>query len=180
MTSFRERSIPMADLSMLYKLIVLYMLNRVDFPLTNSQISEFMLGKEYTTYFTLQQVLTEMADGNLIQIESTHNRSLYHLTEVGSETLHFFENKISDAIRKDIDQYLDEKHFDLKNDTAVMSDYYKNNTGEYFVRCQIREKQSSLVDITLKVASEKEAETIVTNWYAQNQEIYAILLGALL
>ena len=106
---------------MLYKLIVLYMLNRVDFPLTNSQISEFMLGKEYTTYFTLQQVLTEMAEGELIKVESTHNRSLYHLTETGAETLSFFENKISGEIREDIDQYLEEKHYDLKNDTSIDS-----------------------------------------------------------
>ncbi len=165
---------------MLYKLIVLYMLNRVDFPLTNSQISDFMLGKEYTTYFNLQQVLSEMAEGKLIEVESTHNRSLYHLTENGVETLSFFENKIDREIREDVDQYLQEKHYDLKNDTAVVSDYYKDSNGSYFVRCQIRERQTSLVDITLKVASEKEAETIVTNWYTKNQEIYAILLGALL
>ena len=31
----------------LYKLIVLYMLNRVDFPLTKAQITDFILEKEY-------------------------------------------------------------------------------------------------------------------------------------
>ena len=41
----------------LYKLIVLYMLNKVNFPLTNAQISEFVLGREYTTYFTLQEAV---------------------------------------------------------------------------------------------------------------------------
>ena len=30
----------------LYKLIVLYMLNRVTFPLTAAQVSDFILGKE--------------------------------------------------------------------------------------------------------------------------------------
>ena len=33
------------------------MLNEVDFPLTNSQISEFILDEGYTTYFKLQQDL---------------------------------------------------------------------------------------------------------------------------
>ena len=32
----------------LYKLIILYMLNRVDFPLTNAQVGNFILEKEYT------------------------------------------------------------------------------------------------------------------------------------
>ena len=33
----------------LYKLIILYMLEKVDFPLTNAQISGFVLDKGYTT-----------------------------------------------------------------------------------------------------------------------------------
>ena len=49
----------MAETYTLYKLIVLYMLDKVDFPLTTSQISEFILEKEYTTYFKLQETLAE-------------------------------------------------------------------------------------------------------------------------
>ena len=45
----------MAEAFTLYKLIILYMLDKVDFPLTNSQISEFVLDKGYTDYFKLQQ-----------------------------------------------------------------------------------------------------------------------------
>ncbi len=40
----------------LYKLIVLYMLDRVNFPMTNAQVSDYILEKEYTNYLTLQQV----------------------------------------------------------------------------------------------------------------------------
>ena len=49
----------MSETYTLYKLIVLYMLDKVDFPLTTSQISEFILEKEYTTYFKLQETLAE-------------------------------------------------------------------------------------------------------------------------
>ena len=35
----------MSETFTLYKLIILYMLNKVDFPLTTSQISEFVLDK---------------------------------------------------------------------------------------------------------------------------------------
>ena len=34
----------------LYKLIVLYMLHKVDFPLTTSQISSFILDRDYTSF----------------------------------------------------------------------------------------------------------------------------------
>lgn len=40
----------MSDPLTLYKLIVLYMLNRVSFPLTAAQISDFILTREYTNF----------------------------------------------------------------------------------------------------------------------------------
>ena len=74
----------MAETYTLYKLIVLYMLDKVDFPLTTSQISEFILDKGYTTYFRLQETLSELTDSELLKIETTHNRTLYRLTETRS------------------------------------------------------------------------------------------------
>ena len=78
----------------LYKLIVLYMLNKVDFPLTNAQISEFILDEGYTTYFKLQQAISELIESGFIREELTHSRTFYHLTEEGAETIHFFKNGI--------------------------------------------------------------------------------------
>lgn len=51
------------------------MLNEVDFPLTNSQISEFILDEGYTTYFKLQQALSELLESGFIREESTHHRT---------------------------------------------------------------------------------------------------------
>ena len=65
----------------LYKLIILYMLDKVDFPMTTSQISEFILDQGYTNYFTLQLALADMVDYDLLRVENTHNRTLYHLTK---------------------------------------------------------------------------------------------------
>lgn len=81
----------MAEAFKLYKLIILYMLDKVDFPLTNSQISEFILNEGYTTYFKLQQALSELLDSGFIREESTHTRTFYHLTEEGEETIHYFK-----------------------------------------------------------------------------------------
>lgn len=164
----------------LYKLIVLYMLEKVDFPLTTSQISEFILDKGYTTYFKLQETLSEIVDSGLLRVETTHNRTLYHLTENGAETIQFFKNKISPAIQSDIDEFLKEKKYDLKEEVAIKSDYYLNTNHEYEVRCQIVENGFSLIDLKITVPTEIEAETIASNWSKESQEIYTSLLSQLL
>ena len=113
-------------------------------------------------------------------METTHNRTLYHLTENGAETIHFFSNKISPAIRKDIDDFLKEKQYDLKEEVSVKADYYLNTNREFEVRCQIVENGFSLIDLKLTVPTEKEAETIVRSWSHKSQEIYTSLLAELL
>ena len=131
----------MSETFTLYKLIILYMLNKVDFPLTTSQISEFVLDKGYTTYFKLQEAISELTQSELIRTETTHNRTLYHLTESGAETIHYFSNKISSAIRKDIDDFLTEKQYDLKEEVSVKADYYLNTDKN----CDEAEKRMRLL-----------------------------------
>ena len=170
----------MANSFKLYKLIILYMLSKVDFPLTNSQISEFILDEGYTTYFKLQQAISELLESGFIREEATHSRTFYHLTEEGAETIHFFKNDISPAIQQDIDTFLKEKRYELKNEVAVKADYYRTPNTEYAVRCQVIEQDSSLIDLTVTVPTEVEAETIVNNWTMKNQEIYALVMSTLL
>ena len=164
----------------LYKLIILYMLDKVDFPMTTSQISEFILDQGYTNYFTLQQALADMVDSDLLRVENTHNRTLYHLTKNGAETIRFFNKKISPEIQEDIDKFLNEKCYELKEEVSVKADYYLNTNHEFEVRCQIVENGVSLIDLKLTVPTETEAETIANNWARENQEIYTSILTKLL
>ena len=170
----------MAEAFKLYKLIILYMLDKVDFPLTNSQISEFILNEGYTTYFKLQQALSELQDSGFIREASTHTRTFYHLTEEGEETIHYFKNDISPAIQEDINSFLSNKQYELKNEVAIKADYYRNPNMEYCVRCQILERDAPLIDLTLTVPTESEAMAIAANWTQKNEKIYANLMAELL
>lgn len=163
----------------LYKLIVLYMLNRVTFPLTTAQISDFILEKEYTNFLTLQQVINELTDAEMISPQSIRNRTHLAITEEGKETLHFFQNRISDAIKNDINSYFRENEFALRNEVSVLGDYYKSTSGEYEAHLVAKDRGIKLIDITLSVPSEELASTICDNWQKKNQTIYQQLIKEL-
>ena len=156
------------------------MLQKVDFPLTNSQISDFILDKGYTSYFKLQQSISELLEANLIREEAVHNRTLYHLTEEGAQSILYFQNKISSSIKDDIHEFLKERKYELKNEVAVKTNYYRNTNQEYSVHCQVLEDSVPLIDLTVIAATEASAETIANNWNKKNQEIYAVIMAQLL
>ena len=163
----------------LYKLITLYMLDRVSFPLTKAQIGDFVLGHDYTNFLTLQQVIAELIDAELIRAKSLRNRTYLEITEEGSSTLSYFENRINDSIKEDICAFFADHEMDMRSESAVRSDYYKATSGEYEAHLVVKEKDVTVVDITLSVPDEDTAAAICTNWQTKNQSIYQYLISQL-
>ncbi len=159
----------------LYKLIIIYMLDRVNFPMTKSQVSDFVLGKEYTNFLTFQQVISELIETKLISADSIRNRTHLSITPEGRETLDFFGNRINEAIKKEIDTYLSEHEYTLRNEVSVLGDYYKSTSGEYEAQLIAKDRGIKLVEITLSVPTEDMAASICDNWQKKNQEIYEYL-----
>ena len=71
----------------LYKLIILYVLNQVTFPLTRAQISDIFLEKEYTGFLTVQQAINELTQSGLINDKTLANSTNLQITQEGRDTL---------------------------------------------------------------------------------------------
>ena len=163
----------MQDPLTLYKLIILYMLQRVDFPLTKAQISDFILEKQYTSFLTLQQVISELIDADMITAHSIRNRTHLSITKEGRQTLDFFSNEISDTIKEEINTYLKENEMTLRNEVSILADYYKSTSGEFEAHLTAKDKEVTLLDIIISVPVEETAASICDNWQKKNQEIYS-------
>ena len=168
------------DATTLYKLMVLYMLNKVNFPLSNSQIAEFMLDRQYTNYFTLQEVLNSLANDGFVQILTYRSSTQYKLTREGIDTISFFDSKISPAIREDTDKYLKENKYDLKCEVGTTSDYYKSTGGDYIVHCQVKEGNTNLIELNIAVPLEQQADAMCAKWKDASQDIYDFVIHKLM
>lgn len=164
----------------LYKLMNLYMLKQVNFPITNAQLSNFFLEREYTTYFTLQQALNELLEAGLIKMETLHNSTRYEITREGEETLEFFGKTISPAIIEDMDEYLKENRFRMRNEVGLVSDFYKSTNHDYIVHCEVREGKNVLVNINVSVPDKEQAEIMCNHWKTRSQDIYSYIMKALM
>lgn len=157
----------------LYKLMNLYMLKQVNFPLTNAQLTNFFTEHEYTTYFTLQQALNELEDAGLVHKEASHNSTRYDITKEGEETLNFFGKNISSAIIEDMDQYLKENKFRLREEVGTTADFYRGTNQDYIVHCEVRENKTTLIRLDLSVPDKEQAETMCNAWKQKPGDICA-------
>ena len=68
------------DSTTLYKLMILYMLSKVNFPLSNTQLSSFMLDKQYTDYFTFQETINSLVEDGFIRLSPKKVKKLSHFS----------------------------------------------------------------------------------------------------
>ena len=134
------------------------MLQNTEDTLTNSQISEFILDREYTNYFHLQQAISELVEADLISMDIRSNTSHYRITEDGRKTLSFFQQDVSSEIKKEVKEYL-------------------KSTG---FKAQVIEKGNSLIDLNIAAPSLEAAQSICKKWSTHYQEIYAKIMEELL
>ncbi len=164
----------------LYKLMILYMLSKVNFPLTNSQMSTFMLEKQYTDYFTFQETINSLVADSFIKRSNYQNNTQYQLTKDGVDTIAFFYTKISSSIREEIDEYLITNKYNLKNESGTTSDYYRTTDGTYMTDCKVKEGNINIIELSLNVPLEEQAETICAKWRENSQEIYEFIINKLM
>ena len=169
----------MAEPLTTYKLMVLALLEASDLPLSGTQISDFFLEKDYTNYFTVQEALHELDENAFIKKESTHNNTRYSITPAGAETLNFFSGKLSAGIHEDIREYLSANQLSIREAASVLADYYKAPGDQYAVRCQLKEKENSRIDLTITVPNRELAEAICDNWKQQSEHVYEYLMDLL-
>lgn len=163
-----------------YKLIVLYMLQNSRNSLTNSQISEFILDHEYTNYFHLQQAISELVEAELVEKQTISNSSYYRLTEDGKNTLSYFEDQLSEDIREEVLEYLKIKNCETQNRILMPADYYITSQGGYTVRCQLIERNVSLIDLSISVPNLEAAQSMCRRWPDKCQNIYEKIMEELL
>lgn len=164
----------------LYKLMILYLLRAVRYPLTRAQLSDFMLEKEYCTYFTFQQAIDELLSSHLMKDTTVRNFTRYEITHEGEDALGYFAASLPEDIRKDMDTFLDENKIRLREEVGVVAEYQETPDGEYEVLMEIREQRGALMKLSLTVPTEEQAEVITSNWSKCDQEVYANVMKLLM
>ena len=170
----------MKETDRIYKISTLYLLSKVDVPLTTNRLSFFLLKDNYTDYFTFQQDLGELvSDGYVSETVST-GKTLYSITDEGRDVVKLLADEITLSMKEDIDLYIQENKFSIHEDYSVRSSFYQFGLNQYVSNLKIDENGSSILEINITSSSEASAKKICSNWKKESNDIYPMLIGLLM
>lgn len=161
------------------KLIILYLIYKMDLPMSTAQILEFVVLSDYMDYFSLQQYLIEMVEGKLLKKSKENNNTNYTLTENGEQALIYFTKHIPNSVRDTVNNYVAKNKKKVKHEVEVVSNYFYNSEKDYIVKCGVYEDDITLMEINVSVVSKEHARLICNNWKSNVNTLYGSILKLL-
>lgn len=164
----------------LNKLIILYMLDKTDAPLSNTLLSNFILDNNYSDYFSLQEYVHQLIESDMVKEEEIAHNTHYHITPFGSETLAFFINRIPDSTLIEMDGYLEAHSVEIKSRVEIVANYIPGMKGEFLVECYVKDDDILLMELKMTVFDKESAKQICDKWKADHVYLYKEFLMKLI
>lgn len=162
------------------KLIILYLLDKMDLPLSRAWITDYIRQSDFMDYYTLQQTMAEMVDGGYLDAATDSNITRYTVTDEGLQILEYFEKHIPPSIRTRINQYITENHREIKKSFENTATFFPNaDNDEFMVKCGVYEEGRVLMEIAISVDTREQARIIQNNWKLNAKSLYGEIIRSL-
>lgn len=165
------------------KLIIMYIMDKLNMPVSNNNITRLVLETRLMNYFMFQQCFNELHEGKLLELhtagESPEDVEGFYLTASGNTALQYFLNLIPQGIKKQLDKMLPAVRKEIQGDTLVTADFMPESETKFTVTCKMGEKGFPLVELKAAVGTKKDAREVCENWKNHSSEIYAEIIEAL-
>lgn len=154
------------------KLLLLYILNKIKNPVSNSYITEIILESSLLNYFHLQQYLGELADSGLLDSIKHEKRQMYSLSQKGKSVLDYFQNRISASKKSIMDDFLANLKEINDKSIDIAANYFPEENGNYTVVCRLSENDICLIELKLNASTMERAENMCSGWKENAPRLY--------
>lgn len=161
------------------KALILYILDKVSKPITNTALLELVLSIENMNYFYFQHFLLDLIENKYIINYEKNEQSFYELTPLGKETLELVKDLIPGILKFKVDNNLKGILKEEKNKSSIIADFTPNDDNGYTVSLKIIDNNTSVFDLKLYAGSREQAQALMDKWNKNAEGIYSEILNIL-
>ena len=161
------------------KVLILYILNKMENPITNDGLLRLVLAVMDMNYFYFQQFLLDLIERNYIVCFNKDGKNVYQITDLGKATLDLTHDMIPGIIKLKVDTSFSGELKETAQKESITAEYTPKSENEYTVTCKINENNSGIFEISVFAGSREEAKRIVDNWKENAYRIYPEILNSL-
>jgi len=162
------------------KVLILYILNKLNKPVTNTGLLKLVLSIDEINYFYFQQFLLDLLENRYLITYKKENSDVYEITEKGKETLNLTLSILPGILKLKVDTSLKESADKIEDEVSIIAEYMPEDEKNYTVTCKIIENGVTVFETKTYAPSPEIAKKITDNWNTKAVELYPKILGLLM
>ena len=163
------------------KVLILYILNKIDRPVSNDELLQLVLSIEEMNYFYFQQFLLDLLENKYIETYQgdTFSEQIYRLTTAGKEALELTKDLVPGIVKLKIDQTIKGELQDIEKEISLISEFTPEDNGGFMVTCKVMEQNKVLFEVSTFATSREQVKFICDNWKEHATQIYPEIIQLL-
>lgn len=159
------------------KILICYLLYRINKPIDAEQLYDIAVGTEIINYFMYQDAIDYLKKNNSISVSTDENNNqIYTLTEKGSNCAKTLRGYVPKSYRDKIVQAALKYFAKIKYENEVKIEYIKLEKG-YYVHCRCLDIGDDLMDLKLFAPDLSQAELLGKNIMINPTGFYSKILN---
>lgn len=159
------------------KVLVLYIMSRVLYPVDLQKIYELAYQDDCLSYFDLAQAVPQMVEsGHLEEVEGKR----YVITEKGREACAVTEDAVAYPVMQRAQAAVDRYNRAVRRSSFVKTSVKQREGGDYSVSLSLNDEVSDLLKMELMAPTQKHAYRLAAAFSANAETIYRLIMDQLL
>lgn len=161
------------------KVLILYVLEKANKPLTNDVLYKIVLAAVDMNYFYFQQFTLDLINVGYIFSFEKEDQTLYQITDSGKRTLDLTLDLLPGIIKLRADTNLKPILDSSEEEHSIVAEYTPLSENHYTITCKVVENNETVFEVKTFAGSREQAKEIVDNWENNANTIYPKILNIL-
>lgn len=159
------------------KMLILFVMARVEYPVTCQQIYELCYQDECLSYFDVCTALPEMVkSGHLQQLEGEQ----YEITPKGRETESLTAGSVAFTVKQKAENAVNRFNRQIRRSSFVKTQTMPRETGDYSVVLSLDDEMGNLMTLELLAPDQRQAVQLSRLMEKKAEMVYSLIMAELL
>ncbi len=159
------------------KILVLYIMNRVAYPVTIQKIYDLVYQDDKLSYFDLAQAIPEMVESGHLELIDTEN---YVITQRGREACSIAEDRIAYPVMLRAQAAVEQFNRTIRRSSFVQSSVEKIADNNFIVHMSLNDDRGDILRLQLAAPSQKFAHRLAKSFSERAEVVYRCIIDQLL
>ena len=162
------------------KVLILFVMNRVKYPVDREQIYELCFQDDSLSYFDVCTAVPQMVDSGHLEYQAADGKELFTVTEKGRNDGLLTEDSIAFTVKQRAEDAVTRFNRQIRRSSFVKTEVISHEGGEVSVLVTLKDDFGVLMKLELPAPNQRQAVRLSKRFEAKAEIIYNLTMTELL